>query len=194
MADGPQDTRDVAAAYWGQGAPKQTDIHGLGAPPRTLTIGMEEFVRARIKTGPWVALTIFAALILLPMALVMGKSWLEPVALLVVTAATIVLIRRSAEIRRRDLRWFLENANLHGATIEKVHARILRRRGLAGAAMGDAGTYTLSLIVDGVPGRVRCITHDTGLGNLIQPGQRLEVLLHPKKPTYVITTAELPSA
>jgi hypothetical protein len=192
----PQDTRDVASAYWGQGAPKQTDIHNLGPPPRAVTIAMEEYVRTKHKTGPWVWLVFAGLFFALPPAFVMGKSWLEPLVVVAVAIAVIVYVRRVVAKKRQTLRWFLEHAHLSNATIKKVDAVVVRRTKapLVRAAVGDAGRYTLWLAVDGLAAPVRCVTTDVGLGNLIEPGQRIEVLLHPDMPNLVITTAELPSA
>ena len=191
----PQDTKDVASQYWGQGPPRQTDIHGLGPPPRALTIGMEEYVQKKHSAG-WIGWVVFAALFFgIPPAAVATESWVGALVVAVVAIGIGVWLKQVVEGKRKKLRWFLEHAALVNATIQHVHSVITRAKSpLARAAVGDHGTYTLTLAVDGVAGTIRCVTHDTGLGNLIAPGQRIEVLVHPQMPHTVITTAELPSS
>ena len=180
MAD-PLDaeTKQVADAYWGGGAqqPVKRYVHGLGPPPRALTIGMGEYVnRAGASLFPlWVALAVMFGLGDTITIIVMKGLIAPPISIAFIVAA-VVSYRKRAELRRRIAR-VCEEGNFATAVVKNIH-QIQTRRYV---------TTTITYRVEGAPRDVHLVSRDQAV-TFLQVGLRDEVLWLAAEPDTCVPT------
>ncbi len=179
MAD-PLDaqTKQVADAYWGTAArPAKLDAHGLGPPPRALTIGMADYVkRAGTTLFPlWVTLTIlfgFAD----AMTIVIMKGLVSPPFSVLFLVLAVVSYRKRAGLRRRLVR-VCEEGVITPAIVKNIH-QLQQRRYVR---------TTITYGVEGAPRDVQLVSADQVVA-FLQVGLRDEVLWLASEPDLVVPT------
>lgn len=171
-------TKQVAAAYWGtdQRAAKR-DAHGLGPPPRALTIPMGEYVK---RAGAslfelWVALAVLFAIGDAATIAVMKGLVAPPFSILFIVFA-VVSYRRRAALRQRITR-VCEEGDFTTAVVKNVH-QIQSRRYV---------TTTITYRVEAFPHDIQLVSPDQAV-TFLQVGLQDEVLWLKSEPTVVVPT------
>lgn len=172
-------TKQVADAYWNTGSnqPAKRDVHGLGPPPRALTIGMQAYVeRAGASLFPlWVALAIlFGIGDALTIAIVKGLV-APPFSVLFVVLA-VLSHRKRAALRTRIVR-VCEQGDFTTAVVKHIHQVQSRR----------VVTTTVTYRVDAYPHDIQLVSRDQVVA-FLQVGLRDEVLWLAADPSLVVPT------
>ncbi len=174
-------TKNVADAYWGGGAgaplPAKRDIHGLGPPPRALTIGMQGYVaRAGASLFPlWVALAVMFGLGDTLTIVIMKGIVAPPFSVLFVVLA-VISYRKRAELRRRITR-VCEEGDFTTAVVKNIHQVQSRR----------VVTTTVAYRVETFAHDIQLVSRDQAV-TFLQVGLRDEVLWLAADPSLVVPT------
>ena len=172
-------TKQVADAYWGGGAqqPIKRDVHGLGPPPRALTIGMQDYVgRAGASLFPlWVALAILFGLGD-ALTIVIMKGVVAPPFSLLFLVLAVISYRKRAELRRRIAR-VCEEGDFTTAVVKHIHQVQSRR----------VVTTTVTYRVEPFPHDIQLESREQAV-TFLQVGLRDEVLWLAADPSIVVPT------
>ncbi|MEO7092817.1 MAG: hypothetical protein ABI175_06170 [Polyangiales bacterium] len=172
-------TKQVADAYWGGGPqqPAKRDAHGLGPPPRALTIGMGEYVKRAGASlfGLWVTLAVLFALGD-AITIAAMKGLVAPPLSIAFVVAAVVSYRKRAELRRRIAR-VCEEGNFATAVVKNIH-QVQTRRYV---------TTTITYRVEGAPRDVHLVSRDQAV-TFLQVGLRDEVLWLAAEPDVCVPT------
>lgn len=174
-------TKQVADAYWGSGAgtqqPAKRDIHGLGSPPRALTIGMQDYVaRAGASLfSLWVTLAVvfgFGDVL----TIVIMKGIVAPPFSLLFLVLAVVSYRKRAELRRR-IAHVCEEGDFTTAVVKQIHQVQARR----------VVTTTVTYRIEQYAHDIQLVSREQAV-TFLQVGLRDEVLWLAADPSLVIPT------
>jgi hypothetical protein len=182
MSDLDDQTKRVAAAYWGQtpsGARQPVrDAHDIGAPPRAMTGAMQHYLRRETATmfGVWIAFAVLATLSHALVVAATGNWAIPPVFPALFIGLAIWSGRKRADHRRRLAR-VLTEGELTAAIVRNIR-------------QVEARNYVTTYVTYRVEGTERDVTIASAeqAFAFLQVGLRDEVLFLRTEPGIVVPT------